>query len=102
MGSLVGQSHFYAYVGFFLLAIIPTIFGHTLYNYSLKEIKAAVVSVVTLGETIISSILAIIILIEYPTLITIIGGFIVIFGVSFTILKEDNQAEVQFITGIDN
>ena len=87
--SLAGRSSFYAYLGFFMLASISTIFGHTLYNYSLKEIKAAIVSVVTLGEPIISSILAIIILLEYPSLITIIGGFIVIIGVSATILKEN-------------
>lgn len=90
--SFMGKAPLRAYIGFFLLAGISTIFGHTLYNYSLKEIKAAVVSVVTLGEPIISSILAIIILTEYPTLITIIGGFIVIFGVSATILKE-SEAE---------
>ena len=30
---------------FILMAIIPTIFGHTLYNYALKYVKAQVVSV---------------------------------------------------------
>ena len=89
--SLTGNISIYAYLGFIVLAIIPTIFGHTLYNYSLKEIKAAIVSVVTLGEPIISSILAILILFEYPSLITILGGFIILFGVSYTILKENSN-----------
>ena len=92
--SLLGKAPIEAYVGFFLLAGISTIFGHTLYNYSLKEIKAAIVSVVTLGEPIISSILAILILFEYPSLITIIGGFIILVGVSITILKESKSVSI--------
>ena len=94
LSSLIGKVPFNAYVGFILLAGISTIFGHTLYNYSLKEIKAAIVSVVTLGEPIISSILAIIILFEYPSVITIIGGFIILIGVSFTILKESTKVSI--------
>lgn len=100
--SLTGNLPIYAYLGFFLLAIIPTIFGHTLYNYSLKEIKAAVVSVVTLGEPIISSILAMIILFEYPSVISIIGGFIIIFGVSITILRENKLEIIDINLNLEN
>lgn len=93
--SLVFRISFYAYVGFFLLAGVSTLLGHSLYNYALKEIKAAIVSIVTLGEPIISSILAIFILSEYPTIMTIIGGFIVILGVFVTIGKENEEESTQ-------
>ena len=93
--SLAFKLSFYAYIGFFLLAGVSTILGHSLYNYALKEIKAAIVSIVTLGEPIISSILAIFILSEYPTLMIIVGGFIVILGVILTIIKENEEENIQ-------
>jgi len=79
------ESYFY----FFLLAFVSTLLGHSLYNYALKEIKAALVSIVTLGEPLISSILAILILQQYPSTLTVLGGSIVIFGVILTIIKEE-------------
>lgn len=75
---------FYApreYLLFFALALVPTIFGHTLYNWSLKYVKASLVSVSLLGEPIISSVLAFFILAETPPVLTIIGGGITLFGI---------------------
>ena len=84
-----------AYVYFILLAVVSTLLGHSLYNYALKEIKAALVSIVTLGEPIIASILAILILFEYPSTLTLIGGGIVISGVVLTLIKEEDNNSIK-------
>lgn len=77
-----------AYALFVLLAIGPSILGHSLYNYSLKEVKAAIVSVISLGEAVIASILAFIIFGETPGILVIIGGICILIGVVISILKE--------------
>lgn len=69
------------YVIFFLLALVPTCFGHTLYNYCLKYLKAAVVSVTILGEPVGATLLAVIFFGEVPTLLVVAGGILVIGGI---------------------
>lgn len=71
------------YLLFLALAIIPTIFGHTVYNWSLRYVKARVASISLLGEPIISSFLALIILNEVPPGLTIFGAGIALFGIYF-------------------
>lgn len=51
---------------FFLMALIPGLLGHTLYNYLLKRVRAYVVSVTLLAEPVGASILAILLLKEFP------------------------------------
>jgi drug/metabolite transporter (DMT)-like permease len=66
---------------FLLMALIPGILGHTLYNWSLKHVTATVVSVSLLGEPIGSSILALLLLKEMPGVYVLLGGPIVLFGI---------------------
>lgn len=75
------------YILFFLLALIPSSIGHTLYNYCLKYLKAAVVSVSLLGEPICATIMAILFFREIPTLYVIGGGILVIGGIYLAIKK---------------
>ena len=77
---LLGYSLRQYYI-FFLLALVPTCFGHTLYNYCLKYLKAAVVSVTILGEPVGATILAVIFFGEVPTLLVVTGGILVIGGI---------------------
>jgi drug/metabolite transporter (DMT)-like permease len=72
---------------FILMALIPGILGHTVYNWTLGYVNASVVSVSLLGEPIGSSILAVILLSELPTEYTIIGGAIVLIGIYLTYRK---------------
>ena len=65
---------------FWLLAIVPTVFGHTLFNYALGHLKAAVVSVAILGEPVGASILATVMLREQPTLAQVVGGTLILGG----------------------
>ncbi len=75
------------YLIFLLLAIIPTIFGHTIYNWILKNIEATTVAISLLGEPIGSTILAIIIFNEIPNFLTFIGGPIALIGIYIAIRK---------------
>ncbi|MBS3817088.1 MAG: DMT family transporter [Candidatus Thermoplasmatota archaeon] len=69
------------YILFFALALIPTIFGHTLFNWGLKHLKARIISVSLLGEPIGASLLAFLILKEVPKTLTIVGGGITLLGI---------------------
>lgn len=71
------------YLLFLALAIIPTILGHTLYNWAIKYIKTRIASVSLLGEPIGASILALLILNEVPPVWTILGAGIALVGIYF-------------------
>lgn len=65
---------------FLLLAIIPTIFGQTIFNILLKSIGATTVSVGIIGEPVLAIILAYLLLGESISLFQLIGGMITLFG----------------------
>lgn len=65
---------------FLLLAAVPTIMGHTVFNWALRYVKAAVVSVSILGESVGATILAYFIFHQVPTLLQVTGGLIIITG----------------------
>jgi len=70
--------------GFFLLlAIIPTVVGHSLYNWVLKYMPAYRVATIILGEPIGATILAILFFNQIPGWATIIGGVLILFGIYF-------------------
>jgi drug/metabolite transporter (DMT)-like permease len=69
------------YLLFFAIAVVPMIFGHTVYNWALKYVSAPVVSISLLGEPVGATILAFLFLNEIPTLPTIIGGVITLAGI---------------------
>lgn len=66
---------------FMLLAIVPTVFGHILFNYLLKFVNATTISMGILGEPVGASILAYFLLGEMLSLYQLIGGFLAIVGV---------------------
>ena len=69
------------YVWFLLLALIPQLLGHSTYNWALRYLSAAYVSVGTLGEPIAASFLAFVILKETPTILEIVGGGLILLGI---------------------
>ena len=81
------------YLIFLALALIPTIFGHTIHNLVLKHLKAFVVSVSLLGEPIGAAILAFIIFWpnERPTVYTIVGGLVILVGIYLTIWGKRSE-----------
>jgi len=64
-----------------LLALGPQIIGHSSLNWALRHLPATYVTLAVLGEPIGSSILAWLILQEVPSLITVIGGILVLTGI---------------------
>jgi drug/metabolite transporter (DMT)-like permease len=73
---------------FFALAIVSTIFGHTILNWSLRYLPAAFVSVSMLGEPVGASILAYFLLSEVPSIGVLIGGAMVLAGIMLTAGSE--------------
>ncbi|MCS7282532.1 MAG: DMT family transporter [Anaerolineae bacterium] len=65
-----------------LLALGPQITGHSSLNWALRHLPATYVTLAVLGEPIGSSILAWIILREVPSVLTLVGGAVVLAGIA--------------------
>jgi len=66
---------------FLAIALIPMIFGHTIYNWTLKWLSAPLVSISLLGEPVGATILAYLLLEEVPSTLTLIGGVLILLGI---------------------
>jgi drug/metabolite transporter (DMT)-like permease len=105
---VVGDS-FYPYPGsdwvyFILLAIIPTLLGHTLFNWSIKWLSTSIISMAILFEPVGATILAYYLLAEKVIWTQIAGGLVVIAGITLFLVDErkmklKNKAELESITG---
>jgi drug/metabolite transporter (DMT)-like permease len=69
------------YILFIALAVVPMIFGHTVYNWALRYVEAPVVSISLLGEPVGATILALLFLNEVPSTLALIGGGITLAGI---------------------
>ncbi|MGE7915145.1 DMT family transporter [Lysinibacillus xylanilyticus] len=87
-GESFGPYSIMDWIWFILLAIVPNLFGHTLFNWSIKYVSTNVVSIAMLFEPIGAAILALVIFKEYLIATQIIGGFIVIVGILLFIVDE--------------
>jgi drug/metabolite transporter (DMT)-like permease len=76
------------YLWFVLLAIVPTLLGHSLFNYSLKHFRAHLVGIVILGEPIMSSLWAYLLFAEAPTVMTALGAVMIFGAIVFTFGHE--------------
>ncbi len=78
---------------FLLMAIVPTIMGHTMFNYALKRVPAHIISTSVLGEPVGASILAYYLLPhEVPNLAIIAGGALVVGGL-YIVLRRGFRME---------
>ncbi|MGD8188444.1 DMT family transporter [Brevibacillus ginsengisoli] len=66
---------------FFCLALIPTLLGHTIFNWVIKWLNTSTISMSILGEPVGTSILAYFILGEKVTLPQYLGGAIILSGI---------------------
>ena len=73
---------------FILLAIVPNLLGHTLFNWAIKYVSTNVVSVAILFEPIGAAILAMFIFKEYLVATQIIGGLVVLLGIVLFVVDE--------------
>lgn len=73
------------------LAVGPQILGHSSFNYALRYVSMVVIAVALLGEPVGSVILAYLIFHQPPTIIEIVGGCLILAGITLASL---NQAAV--------
>ena len=69
------------------LAIVPTVIGHTVFNWAIKHVRPTVVSLAFLGEPVLASVLALIFFAQRAPLETFVGGGLVLFGIYLTTSK---------------
>jgi len=71
-----------------LLALVPQLIGHSLLNWSLRYLSAPFVSLAILGEPVISTLLAIPLLGEWPGALQILGAVLTLSGVAVAAREE--------------
>jgi len=79
----------WAYLG--ALAVVPTIIGHTVFNWALKHVRPTAISLAFLGEPVIASVLALIFFAQRPPLATFVGGALVLAGVYLTTSRDERE-----------
>ena len=90
------------YMWMLLLALIPQLFGHSTYNWSLRYVSAAIVSITLLGEPIGSTILAVILLDEAPTSLKIFGAILILTGIYIATVGESRRGRAASLeVGLD-
>ncbi|MCD9025539.1 DMT family transporter [Cohnella silvisoli] len=65
---------------FVLLAIVPTVFGHMIFNWLLQYVKPTTISISVLAEPVGSSLLGMLIFKEMVTSFQLVGGAFIIIG----------------------
>ena len=80
---------------FILLAIVPQLVGHSSLNWALRLLPAAAVGVVTLGEPVGSTVLAYFLLKEPPTLMTVVGGALILAGIYLSLQRRSLPRTVE-------
>lgn len=85
------------WVWFLLLAIIPNLFGHTLFNWSLRWVSTNVISIAILFEPVGAAMMAYYIFNETLSMSQIIGGSIVIIGIGLFVV-DFKKIKTKFFT----
>jgi drug/metabolite transporter (DMT)-like permease len=76
--------------GYFLaLAVVPTILGHTVFNWAIKHVAPSTISLLFLGEPIGASILAFLFFGQKPPAATFLGGALILSGIYLTMGKKE-------------
>lgn len=95
---LISETPLWGYSGetWFWLWVItlgPQIMGHTVLNWALRYVEAAIISGSVLAEPVIAAFLAWLVLAEKPGLATVLGGVVVLTGL-FLLLRGRRKAQV--------
>jgi drug/metabolite transporter (DMT)-like permease len=84
------------YLWFVMLAVLPQLIGHTSFNWSLRYLSAAYVSISLLGEPVGSTVLAYLFLRETPTALKVFGAILILIGIYVA-----SRSEVRNLTPLD-
>jgi drug/metabolite transporter (DMT)-like permease len=77
------------------LGIVPTMLGHTLYNYALGSVKAVTANLFPLMEPIIASLLAVMLFGEIPTIVQDAGYFLILVAVVIVARTASSLKQIQ-------
>ncbi len=84
------------------LGLVPTVFGHTILNYSMKFIRGQIVSVTNLSQPIFSSLLGFLIFGERPQPILYVSAGFILIGVLIVLFsgysKQDKSGETALVS----
>jgi drug/metabolite transporter (DMT)-like permease len=78
--SLTGYSR-NTYFMMLLLAVVPQLIGHSSVNWVLRHVSATLVTIAFLGEPIAATFWAFLIFGESPSMLELLGGFLVLAGI---------------------
>lgn len=76
---------------FAALAVVPTILGHTVFNWAIKHVRPSAISLAFLGEPVAASGLAFIFFAQRPPVATLIGGALVLAGVYLSMSSQQDS-----------
>ena len=79
-----------------MLALIPTIIGHSLLNWSLRYVKPQIVSLFILSEFPISTIFAYILFTELPKHLFYVGAPLVVLGIIVALMRKNLREEKKY------
>ncbi len=94
MGLPLGGYRSLDWVLFFLMALGPGIGGHAVFNWALKYVKAPVVSVSVLGESVGASILGYLIFNEALLWYQLSGGGLILLGIYLAVTNEAKSGKI--------
>jgi drug/metabolite transporter (DMT)-like permease len=80
---------------FAALAIVPTILGHTVFNWAIRHVRPSVISLAFLGEPVAASLLAFLFFAQRPPLATLIGGALVLAGVYLSMSTQQANDPIE-------
>jgi drug/metabolite transporter (DMT)-like permease len=73
---------------FVLMAVVPQMLGHTVFNYLLKDVQATIVAISIMGEPIGSTLLALAFFGETPPWTAVAGGVLILAGIYFAVTAQ--------------
>ena len=74
-----------------LLGLVPQVIGHSSFNYALAHLPATFVTIVILGEPLLSTLLAVVFLDEVPGIWLYLGMPVLLFAVGLASLEEQRR-----------
>lgn len=83
------------YLWILALALIPQSIGHTAFNWAIKYLPAAYVSIALLGEPVGTVILAALLLHETPTTLELLGGLLILMGIAIATQRITKKIDPQ-------
>lgn len=84
-----------AYIWLILLALVPQLLGHSIYNWALGYLSATFVSITLLGEPIGSTVLAYFLLNEMPSMLKLFGAVFIFVGIYLASKVEEKQIQLE-------